>query len=304
MICRPHLPATPFLAPIPLCRPSVICNASIYRTRSALSHLPPRLRLPQRLQWRFFSHSNLLCEKSHYETLGVPPTATRAELKKKFYSLSKETHPDVNPNNPQAGERFAEVSEAYATLINEDKRRKYDRDVMPRFNRSASRSSGANRSGTYAGSRPATGLSKRRGAFRGPPPSFYSQSGASRNPSAEEQTRRDQEAWAAGAQAGQFDASQYASAGQWDPIFNPTPVYKTQSAEDTRRQHRRAAEMAAAQAFAAEEGQFWAKFAVVSAIVTVGVVIGTMVHRMSATPRGGLTKGDGSRRRIGDGAEK
>jgi len=301
MIYRPHLSAGLSLAQPSFNSASVYstCLFAFPRTRPHLRCLPRRSIRPNAPQWRPFSYSAHLHERSHYEILGVTQTATRAELKKQFYTLSKSTHPDVNRNNPDANERFAEISEAYATLINDDRRKKYDREVMPRFNRStATRSSGHARSGSYAGSRPATGLSTRRGTFRGPPPSFYSQGGASRNPSPEEQARRDQEAWDAGTQGGRFDPSQYASAGQWDPTFNPTPVYKTQTAEDLRRNHRRAAEVAAAQAFVEEDGQFWAKFVVVSTIVVVSVSIGSMVHRMSATPRGGLTKADGTRRAV------
>ena len=101
--------------------------------------------------------------------------------------------------------------------------------------------------------------------------------------------------------AGAFDPSAYTSAGNWDPTFNPTPVYKTQTAEDTRRNHRRAAEMAAAQAYAEEESNFWARFITVSAIVGFGVGVGTMLNRINAGPKGSLVKGDGSRRGQGNG---
>lgn len=304
MILRPHLPATSTLACI------VKSQVQSYSTRyhpAGLTRLPikpSRRRLPPTLepQTRSFSSSPTSSQKSHYEILGVAPTASKADLKKQFYVLSKETHPDMNPNNPHANERFAEISEAYAVLGNPEKRTKYDRDVMPQFRPTPSRS-GMNRSssGTYAGSRPATGLSKRRGTFRGPPPSFYSQGSAA---NADEQARRDQEAWNRGAQSGQFDPSQYAAPGSWDPTFNPTPVYRTQTAEDARRNTRRAAEVAAAQAFAEEDSQFWAKFVVVSGIVGVGVMIGGMIHRMGAMPRGGMTRADGTRRVGGDLASK
>lgn len=208
----------------------------------------------------------------------------------------------MNPEDPDAGQRFSEISEAYATLGNDDKRRRYDRDVMPRFSRAGSRAgSRSARSGSYAGSRPATGLSKRRGTFRGPPPSFYSR--AASNP--EEHAQREQEAYHAGfggaGAAGSFDPRTYASPGAWDPTFNPTPVYKTQTAEDARRNHRRAAEMAAAQAYAEEEGAFWSRFLVVCGIVAFAVSVGTAVNRMSATPKGGLIRGDGTRRADGNG---
>lgn len=248
-------------------------------------------------QCRSFRVSRTLeAEKNHYDVLGVAPDVPKADLKKRFYTLSKETHPDVNPGNPSASRRFSEISEAYATLGNDEKRKVYDRDVMPRFSRTSSASRNMNRSGTYAGSRPATGLSKRRGTFRGPPPSFYSQAGQSANPSPEEQRRREQHAYTR-TKAGSFDASQYASPGRWDPTFNPTPVYKTQTAEDLRRNSRRAAEEAAArEAYMAEQGDFWVRFILVSGVVAFGVGVGTLVNRINASPKGGLVRADGSRR--------
>lgn len=247
------------------------------------------------LQRRSFTTSpRLRAEKSHYEVLGIPVDCSKADLKKRFYVLSKETHPDVSKTH-NASDRFAEVSEAYSVLGNDEKRRRYDRDVMPRFHPAPSRSGARGRSGTYAGSRPATGLSKRRATFRGPPPSYYQS--AARNK--EEHARREQESYNAGAQAGQFDPSQYAAHGMWDPTFNPTPVYKTQTAEDVRRHARRQAEMAAAQQYAEEESNFWARFVMVSGVVAFGVGMGTIISRMSNAPRGGLLKGDGSKRNTG-----
>ena len=293
MISRPLISASRSLAPLKTClQPD-------YSTRLIRRLVNPRSLGPfpsKPSQCRPFTttrpHLSSEKEKSHYDILGVPPTSTRAEIKKRFYVLSRETHPDVNRNDPNASTRFSEVSEAYTILGNEEKRKKYDRDVMPRFRPTRSRSGQG--SGTYAGSRPATGLSQRRGTFRGPPPSFYGSPAAN----ADEQARQDQEAWNSGAQAqaGQFDASQFAEAGRWDPTFNPTPVYRTQSVEDRRRHARRAAEMAAAQQYADEESNFWARFIVVSAVVAFGVGVGTIVNRMSASPRGGLLRADGSKR--------
>lgn len=292
MISRPLISASRSLASL---QP---CPAPGHSTRLA-TRLRPR-PLPSRSAglfsiYRSFATTRLLLvekERSHYDILGVHPEATKADIKKRFYVLSRETHPDVNRHDPNASKRFSEVSESYAVLGNEEKRKKYNRDVMPRFRPTPSRSHRGSRSGSYAGSRPATGLSRRRGTFRGPPPSFYQSAAAT----PEEHARREQEAYTAGAQAGQFDPSQFAQPGRWDPTFNPTPVYKTQSAEDQRRQQRRAAEMLAAQQYAQEESNFWARFMVVSAVVAFGVGVGTIVNRMSASPRGGLLKADGTRR--------
>lgn len=75
------------------------------------------------------------------------------------------------------------ISEAYTVLGNTDKRAKYDRDVLRLHSQFSSPSSPDHpRGGSYsstgpAGARPASGLSRRRGTFRGPPPSFYRSGG-------------------------------------------------------------------------------------------------------------------------------
>lgn len=98
-------------------------------------------------------------------------------------------------------------------------------------------------------------------------------------------------------QAGTFDPSHYSNPGQWDPAFNPEPVYRTQTMEDQRRSSRRAADEEMARAIMEESGNFWGRFIVVSGIVAFGVGVGTMVNRMSESgPKGGLIRADGTRR--------
>jgi len=62
-----------------------------------------------------------------YEVLGVPRTATKQEIKQAFYGLAKKYHPDTNRDDPNAHKKFAEISNAYDVLFDENKRATYDR---------------------------------------------------------------------------------------------------------------------------------------------------------------------------------
>ncbi len=62
-----------------------------------------------------------------YDVLNVPTTASDAEIKKAFRKLAKTHHPDRNPNDPKAKERFSEISHAYDLLSDADKRAQFDR---------------------------------------------------------------------------------------------------------------------------------------------------------------------------------
>lgn len=67
-----------------------------------------------------------MANQDFYSVLGVPETASAAEIKKAYRKLAKQYHPDANPNNPQAAERFKAISEAHGVLSDADKRAKYD----------------------------------------------------------------------------------------------------------------------------------------------------------------------------------
>src|SRR5262245_35305500 len=66
-------------------------------------------------------------KRDYYEILGVARDADGAQLKSAYRRIAMASHPDRNPNDPEAAERFKEASEAYAVLSDDDKRARYDR---------------------------------------------------------------------------------------------------------------------------------------------------------------------------------
>jgi molecular chaperone DnaJ len=65
-------------------------------------------------------------QKDYYATLGIKKTATPEEIRKAFRKLARKYHPDVNPNDKKAEEKFKEISEANDILSDEKKRKVYD----------------------------------------------------------------------------------------------------------------------------------------------------------------------------------
>ena len=65
-------------------------------------------------------------KRDYYEVLGVQKGADAGSIKRAYYQLAKKYHPDANPGDKEAEERFKEVNEAYEVLSDPDKRAKYD----------------------------------------------------------------------------------------------------------------------------------------------------------------------------------
>lgn len=71
--------------------------------------------------------------KSYYEVLGVPKTSTEDEIKTAYRKLAKKYHPDLNPGDENVANMFKEITEAYDTLGNAQKRAAYDKPASSAF---------------------------------------------------------------------------------------------------------------------------------------------------------------------------
>ncbi|TET14562.1 MAG: molecular chaperone DnaJ [Actinobacteria bacterium] len=65
-------------------------------------------------------------KRDYYGVLGLSRDCTLTDIKREYRKLARKYHPDLNNGDPKAEEKFKEISEAYAVLSNEDKRRQYD----------------------------------------------------------------------------------------------------------------------------------------------------------------------------------
>ena len=80
-------------------------------------------------------------ERTHYETLGLPETASLEEIKKQYRSLARKYHPDVN-SGKQAAQQFSDIAEAYRVLNDSEARRAYDAERALRQRQASARPTG------------------------------------------------------------------------------------------------------------------------------------------------------------------
>ena len=67
-----------------------------------------------------------MAKRDYYEVLGITKSANAEEIKKAYRKLAIQFHPDKNPDNPEAEEKFKEAAEAYEVLSNPEKKQRYD----------------------------------------------------------------------------------------------------------------------------------------------------------------------------------
>ena len=101
--------------------------------------------------------------KDYYAVLGVSASASQDEIKKQYRRLAAKFHPDKNPNDPAAADRFKDLSEAYTVLGDAEKRKQYDE--MRRLGAFTGGFGGARRPGAPTGA-PGAGAGGGAGGFR------------------------------------------------------------------------------------------------------------------------------------------
>ena len=116
------------------CRASVKGQDWDEKTGEYLDHVPYILRQEaaaileeeQKASRMFAQSGRLVVETELYDMLSVTPTASAAEIKKAYRKMARTMHPDKNPDDPQAKEKFQMLGTAYQTLSDDRLRAKYD----------------------------------------------------------------------------------------------------------------------------------------------------------------------------------
>ena len=92
--------------------------------------------------------------KDYYKTLGVTKSSSKDEIKKAYRDLARKYHPDMNPDNKDAEEKFKEIQEAYEVLHDDQKRQQYDTFGSTGFSSQQGGGPGFSGSYTYSGNIP------------------------------------------------------------------------------------------------------------------------------------------------------
>jgi molecular chaperone DnaJ len=116
---------------LPVCPSAarVLTQLTISQFTSTLTCSPRISSLPR--SFSLFSHgfhtsSRSSAPRDHYQVLGVSRDASKDDIKKAYFKLAKQYHPDTNKEDKNAAEKFAEVSNAYEVLSDPEKRKRYD----------------------------------------------------------------------------------------------------------------------------------------------------------------------------------
>lgn len=107
----------------------------------------------------------MAAKRDFYEVLGVSRTAGDAEIKKAYRKLAKKYHPDSNPNDTVAAERFKEINEAYDVLSDPEKKKLYDQFGAAAFEAGFDPKAAAGGYGGFGGFGGASGFGGFHGGF-------------------------------------------------------------------------------------------------------------------------------------------
>ncbi len=119
----------------------------------------------------------MAAKRDFYEVLGVSKTASDAEIKKAYRKLAKKYHPDSNPNDSVAAERFKEINEAYDVLSDPEKKKLYDQFGAAAFEAGFDPKAAAGGYGSFGGFGGAGGFGGFHGGFGNGAGGFHSYSG-------------------------------------------------------------------------------------------------------------------------------
>ncbi|MGI4776391.1 MAG: DnaJ domain-containing protein, partial [Janthinobacterium lividum] len=91
-----------------------------------------------------------MSKRDYYEVLGVDKSISNTDLKKTYYKLAKKYHPDSNPNDKAAVEKYKVINEAYDVLKDEQKRKAYDSYGHNAFSQGSGQGSQGSQGGFHA----------------------------------------------------------------------------------------------------------------------------------------------------------